>query len=424
MTTAVAPPPGPPPVEGAQWNGENFFVYNASTNNWDLVPPAPTTPPLPPAGTTSGDKPRPQMVTGTLGDFWDQPAAQGGSGKTWKFHQKPVGTSYRGIVASDMAVRVVAQTDGEGNVIEQNGQKKWQMLVPMLVMPEGDYTDGRATAVFKAGDARDKLNAAMASVNAPLTTDEATGRSGYVPQPGAFIQMTKVADQQGKTSKGEGFTKYIYEVHYRNPDDPNIVAIRAEIEAAVAAIEDAPPPPEMKYNHITKQWEVVQPTAQPASAPALPTPTVPPVPAATSVPASAPAPPASSAGVPGIPPAASTAPAVPTLPATPAPAVPTLPATPAAPPVPPAASAPAVPAVGDPAQSVEAIQAAARHVVTADGSTVLSNGATAPAPAPAPQITREQWLQMPPPVRPVVSDKTGVPIPADVDPNNPAFAGR
>jgi hypothetical protein len=408
MTTAVAPPPGPPPVEGAQWNGENFFVYNASTNNWDLVPPAPTTPPLPPAGTTSGDKPRPQMVTGTLGDFWDQPAAQGGSGKTWKFHQKPVGTSYRGIVASDMAVRVVAQTDGEGNVIEQNGQKKWQMLVPMLVMPEGEYTDGRATAVFKAGDARDKLNAAMASVNAPLTTDEATGRSGYVPLPGAFIQMTKVADQQGKTSKGEGFTKYIYEVHYRNPDDPNIVAIRAEIEAAVAAIEDAPPPPEMKYNPVTKQWEMVQPATQPASAPALPTPTVPPVPAATSAPASAPAQPAPPAGVPGVP-AASTAPAIPTPPAASS-----------APPVPPAASAPAVPAVGDPAQSVEAIQAAARHVVTADGSSVPSNGASAPAP----QITREQWLQMPPPVRSVVSERTGVAIPADLNPADPAFAGR
>jgi hypothetical protein len=184
------------------------------------------------------------MVLGTLTDYFDQQAAQGGSGKTWKFHQKPIGTSYRGIVATDIDVRVVAQTDSEGKVIEQNGQKKYQLLVPMLVMPEGEYTDGHATAVFKAGDGRDKLNAAMAAVGAPLTTDEASGRAGYVPQPGAFIQMTKVAEQQGKTAKGEGFTKYIYEVHYRNPDDPNIAAIRAEIEGAVAAVEDAPPPPD------------------------------------------------------------------------------------------------------------------------------------------------------------------------------------
>jgi hypothetical protein len=397
MTTAVAPPPGAPPVEGAQWNGENWWIYNAATNAWDLVPASPTTPPLPAAG-TNGDKPKQQMVMGTLGDFFDQQASQGGSGKTWKFHQKPVGTSYRGIVASDMPVRVVAQTDGDGVVIEQNGQKKWQMLVPMLVMPEGEYTDGRATAVFKAGDARDKLNAAMASVQAPLTTDEATGRAGYVPLAGAFIQMTKVADQHGKTSKGEGFTKYIYEVHYRNADDPNIAVIRTQIEEAVASIEDAPPPPEMKYNPVTKQWEMVQPAAQAASTPALPTPAVPPVPAAASTPAVA---------TPGPVPAAT--PAVPAA------------STPAVPP----ASTPAVPppaATPDPSKTPEAMQAAAAHVVTADGSSVPTNGA-APA-TPAPQITHDQWAQMSPLVRPVVSEKTGVPIPADLDPASPAFAGK
>jgi hypothetical protein len=401
MTTTVAPP-GPPPVEGAQWNGERWFTYNAATNAWDIVPEAPTTPPLPTAG-TNGDKPKPQIVTGTLGEFWDQPATQGGSGKTWKFHQKPVGTSYRGIVASDIAVRVLAQTDGEGTVIEQNGQKKWQMLVPMLVMPEGEYTDGHATAVFKAGDGRDKLNAAMAAVGAPLTTDEASGRSGYVPQPGAFIQMTKVAEQQGKTAKGEGFTKYIYEVHYRNPDDPNIVAIRAEIEGAVAAVEDAPPPPEMKYDPTTRQWVMVAPAA---AGPATPAVTAPPVPAATAPAIPPPAPPAPT------PPAPAPAPPTPTLP----------PAAPASPAVPPP-SAPPV-AAPPPAHTAQATQAAAAHVVTADGSApATTNGVPAAAP-PAPQITREQWAQMQPAVRAVVAERTGVAIPDDLNPAHAAFAGK
>jgi hypothetical protein len=402
MTTTVAPP-GPPPVEGAQWNGERWFTYNAATNAWDIVPEAPTTPPLPATGNNGSgtDKPKPQMVMGTLGDYFDQQASQGGSGKTWKFHQRPVGTSYRGIVASDISVRVVAQTDGDGNVVEQNGQKKYQLLVPMLVMPEGEYTDGHATAVFKAGDGRDKLNAAMAAVGAPLTTDEATGRAGYVPQPGAFIQMTKVAEQQGKTAKGEGFTKYIYEVHYRNPDDPNITAIRAEIEGAVAAVEDAPPPPEMKYDPATRQWVMVQPAAS-AGPPAPIAPPLPPAATAPAVPPPTPAPPA------------------PAPPAPPSPTVP--PATPTSPAVPPP-SAPPV-AAPPPAHTAQATQAAAAHVVTADGSApATTNGVPAAAP-PAPQITREQWAQMQPAVRAVVAERTGVAIPDDLNPAHAAFAGK
>lgn len=406
MTTSTVAPPGPPPVEGAQWNGERWFTYNAATNAWDVVPEAPTTPPLP-AAVSNGDgtdKPRPQMVLGTLTDYFDQQAAQGGSGKTWKFHQKPIGTSYRGIVASDIDVRVVAQTDSEGKVIEQNGQKKYQLLVPMLVMPEGEYTDGHATAVFKAGDGRDKLNAAMAAVGAPLTTDEASGRAGYVPQPGAFIQMTKVAEQQGKTAKGEGFTKYIYEVHYRNPDDPNIAAIRAEIEGAVAAVEDAPPPPEMKYDPTTRQWVMVAPAA---AGPATPAITAPPVPAATNSPSPtpAPAPPAPPATTP-LPPPAAAPPPPPTVP-------PTAPASPA---VPPPSAPPA-------AQSAQAVQAAAAHVATADGSPAAVNGAVPTAAPPAPQITREQWAQMQPAVRAVVAERTGVAIPDDLNPAHAAFAG-
>jgi hypothetical protein len=379
MTTATATPqpPGPPPVEGATWNGAEWYLWDGA--NWNKVPAA-TTPPAPPPPPEPEKPTEPLPVPSSFKEFFDQPSSVGGEGRYWKYHQKPVGTSYWGIVKRAVVLTdIKPQTDAEGNVQRQNGQVRWQLEVPMLMMPDQDFQDGFAVVVFKS-DARDKLNAEMVAVGVEPHPD-----GGYLPEAGAFIQMTKSGEQTGTSKKG-GFTKYIYEVVYRRPDDPWSVAKRAEVNAAHKALAEEgppPPPPEMVYNHATKQWELKTPAAAPAPPP----------------------PPPPAAAAPAVPPPAASTPAVP-------------------PPAAPAASSP----------GAEALQAAAAHVATADANGqpaptppppapavpppatngATSNGAAAGAPAVAPQITRQQWELMPPQIRAIISAQTGQPIPADL----------
>jgi hypothetical protein len=404
MSTAIAPP-GPPPAghPNAQWNGEKWFDLAADGQSWIPLNITPALPPpgagnvaaagQPPAVNTGDDAEEVVIIEGTYGDYFDQPVSAGGGGPTWKFHEKDVMTSYRGFVAEDLPIRITSQKRG------QNGQSAWQMWVPMIMMPEEGYPEGRAQAVFK-GDSRDKLNAAMASVGAPLTHDPKSGKDGYVPKPGAFIQMTRIGEQKGTNRAGDKFTKYIYEVHYRNADDPNIIELRQQVMDAVASIEEAPPPPKMRYDPASKQW-VVDTTAS-APAPATPAVHAPPPPPAATAPAT-PAPPT-------VPPAA-TAPPVPPAPpvATVSPAATT---TPQAPPLPPAAT----PAAVDPSQTAEAVQAAAAHVATADqAATPATNGATAP------NITDEQWINIPAAARALIAERAGVKLPGRYDPASPDY---
>lgn len=369
MTTATqTQPPGPPPVEGATWNGAEWYVWDGNT--WNKVPAAAPPPPPPPPPAAEKARTEPLPVIEDWGDYFNQPSSTGGEGRYWKYHQKPVGTTYWGIVKRPLVrTDVKPQTDAEGNVQYQNGQVRWQLEVPMLVLPDTDFADGTAMVVFKS-DARDKLNAEMAAVGV-----EPHPAGGYLPEVGAFMQMTKVGEQSGHSKKG-GFTKYIYEVVYRRPGDPWTIAKRAEVEAAHKALAEEgppPPPPEMVYNHATKQWELKQAAA-----------------------------------------------------------------TPAAPPPPPAA-APAVPPPAAPATNgsgTNAVQAAAAHVATSDANGQPPAPAPAPAlavpppagppaaPAPAaapaatngaavtPQITQQQWELMTPQVRAIIAQQTGQAVPA------------
>lgn len=421
MTTATQPQrPAHVPAE-AQWNGEQWFTFNATAGKWESVPEAaaPAIPPLPPPGGSNGQEEkveRPAPVNPDhVAEYFNQRVFTGGEGKSWKFHQLPEGTWYEGIVARNTTrFDVVAQTTPKGDYIKQNGQYKWQLQVPMLMMPGGNYPDGKAIAIFKVGDARDKLSAAMQHSGAPITTDtldDGTEVQGYLPSQYDYIRMTKIEDQKGKTKDGEGFTRHIYEVIHRCADDPYAQEFRARVLTAHRALEDAGPAPSPPEPGAT-------PDAYVAYAHALA---------------------AYQAKLAGAPTSnGSTATAAATNGATtPAAAAPV-------PPIPPPAAAPSVPPVPPPASSGAAVQAAATQVVGADAglpaatmpaptvpppvpppaaaapqNTPAAPVATAtPAPAavatPPATITREQWLQMQPAVRAVVSEQTGIPIPADI----------
>jgi len=432
MTTTATQPARPAHVPAdAAWNGEQWFTFNVGTGQWDPVPAAaaPAVPPLPAPGTNgqAGEQKqeRPPTVYVPLSQYLTQKASTGGEGKFWKFNEMPVGTWYEGIVAR--AIRredSQAQTDKQGNPVMQNGQYKAQLLVPMLMMPGGNHMDGHGVAVFKVGDSRDKLSAAMAYAGAPLTTtvEDGVEHVGYVPQEGAYIKMTKVEEQKGSSPKGS-FTRFIYDVVYRCPDDPYTIQRRAGIEAAHTALAEIGAPPEQPAAGATPQAYIEYANALAAYQAQLQ--------AAMG---------ASNGAAPTVTPAA----------AQPA-AAPPLPAPAAAPPVP----APAAPPV--PAPAAQQVQQAAAAVVTADAGLPAATmpapapaptipppatpaptpapaapapapAAATPAPAPAPTapatITYEQWLAMAAPVRPVVSQQTGVPIPADLDPSSPQYAGQ
>jgi hypothetical protein len=428
MTTATQPQrPAHVPAE-AQFNGEKWFTFDATAGKWVEVPEAaaPAVPPLPaPSGNgqaTDQKAERPPVINPDhLADFFNQRSFAGGEGKTWKFHQMPEGTQYEGIVARNTTrFDVVAQTKpGTGEYVMQNGNYKWQLQVPMLMMPGGLYPDGKAVAIFKVGDARDKLSAAMQHSGAPLTKDrleDGTEVEGYLPAEGDYIRMTKIKDQPGRNANGEGFTRYIYDVIHRCGTDPFAAEFRAKVMAAHQALEDAGPPPSAPEPGAPPQAYIDYANALAAyqtrlggtpatngTTPAVPAPSTPPaLPAPSTAPAAAtpatmpPVPPPGAAAVQAA--AAQVATADNGLPPT------TMPTPVALPPVPPPAAA------------------GPQNTPAAPAST--SAPATAPAPAAPATITSAQWQQMQPPVRKVVSAQTGIAIPPDLDPDSPSYAGQ
>lgn len=138
------------------------------------APPAayPATPPA---------APQQPLATGTLDDFYNQPSTGGGPSISWK--DKPIGTTYAGVVARDV---------GNGDVLQQvnfqtkqpefyrDGRPKFVMKVPLRVQPSNEFPEGEA-AFYVRGQARDELARAMSEA----------GVSG-APRNGDVIQVTLV----------------------------------------------------------------------------------------------------------------------------------------------------------------------------------------------------------------------------------------
>jgi hypothetical protein len=289
-----APPAAPPPAPVAPqpvWNGTAWVMPAAPP----LGAQPPNMPP-PPQESPTANMPKP-----TLADFHGQ--KQTGGGPSWKFHNRPVGTTYWGIVSREIGngdVDYQTNPNPPNEILRQkDGSPKYVIFAPMKMIPSADYPEGMARCGIK-GDMAVKINAAMAAVGAPVNAD-----GGYVPEVGAFLQVTVV---QHKPLKGMS-PMYIYQVDYRRPNDPHSLAKSAEIDAAIAALQNGtlsvaepPPPPQPVWNGTA--W--VMPTQGVAPAPA-PAP-APPAPPAVPPPAAVTPPPAPPAGPPPPAPAAPPAP--------------------------------------------------------------------------------------------------------------------
>lgn len=181
---------------------------------------------------------------GSLDQFYSQPSS---GNKAWSFHNKPVGTTYAGIVARPVTNADIQQQtalDGSGAPrFYRDGRPMFVMVVPLLVQPSAEFPEGQASWYVR-GQSRDELVRAMAEAGAPEGPPEA----------GATITVTLV----GQRPSRPGFNPaHIYRVTYQRP-------------AGAAPV--APP---------------VQ-SAPPAQAPAAP-PAAPPAPPAVQAPAAAPA---------------------------------------------------------------------------------------------------------------------------------------
>lgn len=164
----------------------------------------------------------PLPTIASMDEFFNQ--RTGGGGKGWTFKDMPNGTSYWGIVEREITKgdieAVTNPTNGQVQTRKDNSVK-WQMKVPLLMLPIKDHEDGHGQAYIK-GDSQAKLTAAMRAVGAP----------DGPPEPGAFLQITKVNERPIK-----GFSpQYIYEVVYRRPGDAWTVQKTAEVTAAHEAI--------------------------------------------------------------------------------------------------------------------------------------------------------------------------------------------
>lgn len=195
--------------------------------------------------------PMPAPVAGSLDEFFSQPG--GGSGASWKFKDKPIGTVYHGIVARAVTKGDVRQQTDNNNrpLTFKDGRPKFVMVVPMLVQPSAEYPEGTA-AWWVKGQARDELVRAMAEAGAPDGPPEA----------GAAISVTLV----GKRPIPGMNDAFQYRVQYVRPAGaPPAAHLNGSLPPAVpVAPVQQYGPTDAEAGYTPGQY------AQPAPAPAQP----------------------------------------------------------------------------------------------------------------------------------------------------------
>jgi hypothetical protein len=184
--------------------------------------------------------PQVPLATGTIDDYYNQPTTGGGKSISWD--QKPIGTTYVGIVARDVTNGdIQQQTNFQTKQPEtyRDGRPKFVMKVPLNVNPQQfpEFPEGEAT-LFVRGRMRDELVRAMAEA----------GCSG-APTSGATIQITLA----GKKPSGQGM----------NP--ANVFAIVYVPAAGAAATSPAAAP-----QPVAQPVQAPQPVAVPQAQPAAP----------------------------------------------------------------------------------------------------------------------------------------------------------
>ncbi len=215
-----------------------------------------------------GQQPQPPaqpLANGTLDDYFNQPATGGGPGISWK--DKPLGTTYAGIVARDISnADVVQDTDyrTQQPKFYRDGRPQFVMRVPLQVAPSQEFPEGEA-AFYVRGQARDELQRAM----------QEAGAEG-APKAGAAISVTLV---QRKPSR-QGNPANIVAITYTPAGQAGAVAT-SPAPAPAQPQQQPPAQPVQQYAQPQPQYmqqlpapqaQPVPPQQQTAQAPAQGTP--------------------------------------------------------------------------------------------------------------------------------------------------------
>lgn len=198
-------------------------------------PAQPGYPPQPPAyGYPPQAPPAPPVPAGpppSLDGFYSQPAV--GWGKAWSWKDKPLGTTYAGIVArplTDADVEQQTTTGANGMRIPQTYRDNRPVLVmkiPMRVQPSPEHPEGQALW-YCQGQARDELGRAMAEAGAPEGPPEA----------GAVIVVAAVSERRNTY----GTMSKQFKIQYQRPHGAAPITPAAPVQQAPAPVAQPAPP--------------------------------------------------------------------------------------------------------------------------------------------------------------------------------------
>jgi hypothetical protein len=206
--------------------------------------------------------PQQPLVNGNLDDYFNQPGAGTGPSISWK--DKPLGTTYVGIVARDVTNGdVQQQTDPSTGAPKffKDGRPQFVMKVPLKVQPSQEFPQGEAT-YYVRGQARDELVRAMSEV----------GCTG-APKGGAAIQVTLVERRPSRM----GNPANVVQIQYVPPQgqaqgQDQQAPAQAAPQQAPDASSPAPGPvasqqPAQAPQQLPQQFQAAQPTATLAGQP-------------------------------------------------------------------------------------------------------------------------------------------------------------
>lgn len=153
--------------------------------------------------------PQPQvpLAQGSLSDYYAQPTSGGGPSISWSVNgmQKPIGTTYAGIVGRDVVDGDVQHdTDPKSGQPKfyRDGRPRFVMKVPLKLQPSQEFPEGEAQW-FVRGQARDELTRAM----------NAAGLVGQVsPKEGDAVSVQLI---ERRPSRGGGNPANIVQVSYQ-----------------------------------------------------------------------------------------------------------------------------------------------------------------------------------------------------------------
>jgi hypothetical protein len=247
-------------------------VYPPQAPPQQYQPPAPQYPQAPPQQYAQPTYQQPygapqappqQAAQGSLDAFYSQPSAASGPSISWSttvngvVQQKPIGTTYAGIVARDVTHADIQQdSDPKTGALKtyKDGRPKFFMKVPLKVAPSPEFPEGEATWYVR-GQARDELVRAMseAGINEP----------GAAPKGGDAVSVTLV--ERRPPRNGQGMPANVVQVRYQR------AGVTGAPSPAPVAQPQAPAQPEQQYAQpVSEPVQYQQPVQAPVEVPAQP----------------------------------------------------------------------------------------------------------------------------------------------------------